>query len=155
MQHLRLIILRPNVLAAARHSAMASIPDSNSSRTEITLSNEVSSICVQAAISSINMLHANLRSDSRIFSSNAVFVTFSAATVLVTASLVPELGVNLEDCTGPYSDAIAKALQVLDEHRWQIEGATRAKVLLEKFVETVRDIKKRRVNCEFIPAYYC
>lgn len=153
--HLRLVLLRPNVLAAARQSLLTPIPGPPPSRTErtlqTTLRTEASTICVRAAISAISMLHANLRSPSRIFSSSVVFVTFSAATVIVAASLVPELGVSLDDGTGPYRDAIANAFQVLGEHQWQIEGAPKAKHQLEKFLETVNEEKRRRNGGEFVP----
>lgn len=98
------------------------------------------------------MLHANLHSASRIFSSNAVFVTLAAATVIITASLVPDLDVKLEDNSGPYGDAVSKALQVLEEHRWQVEGAPRAKSLLEKYMETVSEVRRRRDAGEFVPS---
>jgi hypothetical protein len=141
--HLRLVLLRPNVLSAARHSLTSFIPHPSTSRAEIALRTEVSSISIQAAVSAIDILHANLRSVPRLMSSNAVFVTLSAATVIVAASLVPELNVTL-DSGSSYGDEIAKAFQVLHEHRWQIEGAQDARGQLEKFMETVKQAKQRR-----------
>ncbi len=138
------MLLRPNVLVAARHSLLSSVPAPIPSHTEITLQNEVSTLCIQAAVSVIEMLHANLRSASRIISSNAVFVTLSAATVIVAASLLPGLDVNLEGGSGPYGDIIEKAFQVLHEHQWQIEGALRARYQLEKFIRTVKQAKEQR-----------
>lgn len=100
------------------------------------------------------MLHANLLSVSRIFSPNAVFVALSAATVIVAASLIPELNVSLEDGSSLYADVILKALAVLDEHRWQVEGAPAARDQLEKFLETVNQAKRRRYGIsEFIPLF--
>ncbi|KAI8632439.1 putative transcriptional regulatory protein [Xylariaceae sp. FL1651] len=146
--HLRLVLLRPNVLSAARQSLLNPVSKSchlgTQSVLESTLRTEVSNICVHAAISTIDALHTNLRFNSRMISSIAVFMTLSAATIVIAASLVPELAVNLEDSTGPYTDAVAKAFQVLDGHMWQIEGAPRAKDLLEKFLETVNRENKRR-----------
>ncbi|KAI3323551.1 putative transcriptional regulatory protein [Xylariaceae sp. AK1471] len=146
--HLRLVLLRPNVLAAARQSLLmtASRPQDWGTQTalEATLRSEVSNICVRAAISAIMTLHMNLQLPSRIFSSIAVFMTLSAATVIIAASMVSEFSVSLEDGSGPYKDAIAKAFQVLDGHMWQIEGAPSAKDLLEKFLETVNRENRRR-----------
>lgn len=127
---------------------MSPVPGPPASHAEITLRSEVATMSIQAAVSAVDMLHANLRSTSRILSSNAMFVTLSAATVIVAASLVLELDISLGD-GGPYENAIAKALQVLDEHRWQIEGAPAAKHQLEKFVEAVKQAKRRRNGGEF------
>lgn len=102
-------------------------------------------LCVQAGISAIDVLHANLRSALRLFSSNAVFVTLLAATVVVAASLVSELSVDLEDESRPYGEAVAKSFEILDEHRWQVEGAPRAMKQLEKFLTTVNSEKRRRI----------
>jgi hypothetical protein len=95
--HLRLVLLRPNVLAAARHSLISSVSLLPASRIENTLRIEVSKIPVQAAVSAVDVLHENLHSASRMMSSNAVFVTLSAATVIVAASLVSDLNVSLDD----------------------------------------------------------
>ena len=149
--HVRLILLRPNVLASARQSLLSLCSTPLPSRTETALRTEVSIICVEAAVSAIHMLHANLCSASRIFNPNAIFVTLSAATVIVAASLVSELDVSLEGSGGPYADVIIKALKVLDEHRWQVEGAPAARAQLEKFLETVTQAKRRRTaGGEFI-----
>lgn len=106
-------------------------------------------LCVHAGVSAIDVLHANLRSALRLFSSNAVFVTLLAATVVVAASLVPELSVNLEDGSRPFGEAISKSFEILDEHRWQVEGAPRAMEQLEKFLKTVKSEQRRRTACEF------
>jgi hypothetical protein len=98
---------------------------------------------VQAAVSAIETLHANLRSASRILSSNAVFVTLSAATVIIAASLVSELDVSL-DVGDFYNNVVTKALQVLESHRWQVEGAPEAKEQLERFLKTVKEAMRRR-----------
>jgi hypothetical protein len=80
-----------------------------------------------------------------------VVVTLSASTVIVAASLVPELDVNMEDSNSPYAEAIETALQVLHEHRWQVEGAMEARFQLEKFLETVDQAKKRGYGGELAP----
>ncbi|KFG78220.1 putative transcriptional regulatory protein [Metarhizium anisopliae] len=142
--HTRLVLLRPNMLATARRTILAPAFDAPPSRAEATLGIEVSTICVQAALSAIDLLHENLQSCCRIFSSTAVYVTLSAATVIIASTLVPELGVSLEDGAGPHGQAVANAFQVLDEHRWQIEGAPRARGQLGRFLETVNKEKRRQ-----------
>ncbi|KID82385.1 Transcription factor, fungi [Metarhizium guizhouense ARSEF 977] len=142
--HTRLVLLRPNMLATARRTILAPAFDPPPSRAEATLGIEVSTICVQAALWAIDLLHENLQSCCRIFSSTAVYVTLSAATVIIASTLVPELGVSLEDGAGPHAQAVANAFQVLDEHRWQIEGAPRASGQLGRFLETVNKEKRRQ-----------
>lgn len=146
------MLLRPNMLATARRTILAPAFDAPPSRAEATLGIEVSTICVQAALSAINLLHENLQSCCRIFSSTAVYVTLSAATVIIASTLVPELGVSLEDGAGPHAQAVANAFQVLDEHRWQIEGAPRARGQLGRFLETVNKEKRRQSGGTLRPA---
>ncbi|KAG8412804.1 hypothetical protein J3458_013240 [Metarhizium acridum] len=98
--HTRLILLRPNMLATARRRILAPTFHPPPSRTEATPGIEVSTICVQAALLAIETLDENLQLCCRIFSSIAVYVTLSAATVIIASTLVPELGVGLEDGAG-------------------------------------------------------
>jgi hypothetical protein len=131
-------------MAAARQAITSYVPTSPPSRTEIALGTEVSMVCIQAGLSAIQMLHRNLQSTSRIFSTNAVFVTLSAATILVAASLVPELNVNLDDDDSPYGDAVEKAFQVLDKHMWQVEGARGARDQLKQFLNMADQARRKR-----------
>lgn len=102
-------------------------------------------MCIHAAISAISIYHTNLSSSSPILSSSAVLVTLSAATVILAASLVPELDVSLEENgVNGYRDVIAKAMQVLDGHRWEIEGAEGGKKELERFQRTVKEARVRK-----------
>ncbi|KAI1329218.1 putative transcriptional regulatory protein [Xylariaceae sp. FL0255] len=144
----RLILLRPNVLAAARHSLLSpsSQADASEHRTSLqtVLSTEVSTLCVQAALSTISTLHANLTvSEYRLVSTIAVHAVLMAATVIIAASLVSELGVNLEDGS-LYGDALARAYQVLDGHIWQTDGARISKNQLIEFQEVANRENQRR-----------
>ena len=115
--HVRLLLLRPNVFASARSSLTPYFPNQSSSRSEMALRTEVSTLCVQTAVTAIEILDANLHSKSRLFSAIAVFVTLSAATVIIAASLVAKLDVSFEKDNNVYGDVVATAIQVLDEHR--------------------------------------
>ncbi|KAI0427793.1 putative transcriptional regulatory protein [Xylaria sp. FL1042] len=145
----RLDLLRPYVLSAARQSLRNS--DGEDSLTQppsslhSTIRTEITKICVQAAISAISTLHTNLRFKRRIFSCNAVFMTLTATTVLIAASLVSGLDVNLDD-VGPNEAALAQAFKVLDEHMWQIEGGKRLRERLARFLEIVRRKNKRQLS---------
>lgn len=103
------------------------------------------------------MLHGNLHSSWRMLSSNAAFVTLSAATVILAASLVPELDVSLEGGggggRGSHGDVISKAILVLEEHRWQFEGAAAAKEQLEKFSNTIDKAKRLRSAARRSPSW--
>lgn len=70
----------------------------------------------------------------------ALFTAFSAASVLVAASLVPEL----EERYQLPGERLSQAINVLTSHRWQIDGASSAKEQLEQFMATVEGIKARR-----------
>ncbi|KAH8658157.1 fungal-specific transcription factor domain-containing protein [Xylariales sp. PMI_506] len=164
----RLLLLRPSVLVAARLALTGPAPASAvppPTRTEITLGKEASTLCVQAATSAIDLLHTNLRSApaSRLFSASAVFVTLSAATVVVAATLVPELNVSIERSEEStreaasggaaggicYKDVMTKALEILDEHRWQVDDASAARDQLKSFIETVDHARRQRDNVNF------
>ncbi|KAK9788674.1 putative Zn(2)-C6 fungal-type domain-containing protein [Seiridium cardinale] len=145
--HLRLLLLRPTILAAARQSLMLSTSSPPPKRMERAVREEVSAVCIQGAISVINILHMNLHSQSQVMGSIALFVTLSAATVIVAASLVPGLEVNLDhDGGGPYRETVTKALVVLEEHRSQVEGMPGAKEQLEKFIETANLARSQRAS---------
>ncbi|KAI0547699.1 putative transcriptional regulatory protein [Xylaria curta] len=145
----RLFLLRPYVLSAARRSLLKSAADDSllqsPSSLHSTIRTEISKICVQAATSAIATLHTNLLFKSRIFSCNAMFITLAASTVIIAASLVPELGISLDDI-GPHNNALAQAFKVLDEHMWRIEGGKKVKIRLERFLEIVRRENQRRIS---------
>ncbi|KAI0465831.1 putative transcriptional regulatory protein [Xylaria cf. heliscus] len=144
----RLVLLRPYLLSAARQSLLNHSTETSISKTGSSLYSmirtEISKICVQAATSTISVLHTNLRFKSRIFSCNAVFMTLAAATVVIAATLVSELGVSLDDVGN--NAALSQAFEVLDEHMWRTEGGKRVKNRLERFLETVRQENKRRLS---------
>ncbi|KAK9420155.1 putative Zn(2)-C6 fungal-type domain-containing protein [Seiridium unicorne] len=144
--HLHLLLLRPTILAAARQSLMLSTSSPPPKRMERAVREEVSAVCIQGAISVINILHMNLHSQSQIMGSIALFVTLLAATVIVAASLVPGLEVSLDDGGSPYRETVTKALVVLEEHRSQVEGMPGAKEQLEKFIETANLARSQRAS---------
>ena len=121
-------------------------PERPASRTETALRAELSNIGVQAAVDAIQNLHADLGSATRLFSSPAVYVTLSAATVIVAASLVPELEVAIDGPDKTYENAINQALKVLDGHQWQNEGASGAKEQLKRFIETAEQAKSLTIS---------
>ena len=121
-------------------------PERPASRTETALRTELSRIGVQAAVDAIQNLHADLGSATRLFSSPAVYVTLSAATVIVAASLVPELEVAIDGPDKTYENAINQALKVLDGHQWQNEGASGAKEQLKRFIETAEQAKSLTIS---------
>jgi hypothetical protein len=146
---MRLVLLRPNILAAARQSFIhlpssdSQVPNSETQTPLISsLRTELSNICVRAAISVISTFHTNLKSQYRLLGSSAVFVTLSAATVIIAASLVKELGVDLEEEEN--EEAITQAFGILDGHMWHVEGAHGAKELLGRFLESVKRENQRR-----------
>ena len=131
------------MLAAARHAVTPSSPESTASRAETALRNELAQVALQAAISAIGVLHTNLGSASRLPSSIAVFVTISAATIIAAASLISDFNIDLDDVNGSYGESIRKALQVLDQQWWQVDGASRASKQLQSVINIVTKAKNR------------
>jgi hypothetical protein len=78
-------------------------------------------------------------------SSSVVFMTLSAATVIIAASLVPEFEVTIE-AESRYGNTITKAFQILEGHQWQIEGARGAREQLENFMDTVKQAAEYRLK---------
>jgi FtsZ-binding cell division protein ZapB len=99
---------------------------------------------MQSVFSALDILHANLLSSSKIISSNALFVTLSAATVLIASSVVPGLSGNLDDLFSPHATAVTKAFEILEAHEWRVEGAIETKTKLQEFLETVRKANRRQ-----------
>ena len=72
-------------------------------------------------------------------SSLALATAFSAATVLVAASLVPDLEESF-DLPGV---RVSQALNVMSNHRWQVDGSAKAKQQLEHFMNTIEEVRSR------------
>jgi hypothetical protein len=88
----------------------------------------------------IDILETNLFSPIRVMGCIALSTAFSAATVLVAASLVPEL----EERYQLPGTRVSRALNILTNHRWQVDGVASAKEQLEQLVELVRAVKSQR-----------
>lgn len=145
--HVRLLLLRPIVLSAARQTLVPSSLTHDISRAELALRFEVSNSCLQAAIKVIGILYSNLQSTALVCSPMALFVTLSAATVVIAGSLVSDMEISLTE-SGPYVDAVDQAFQVLIAHQWQIEGLSEAKNQLEKFLKVAIEAKQRNESGE-------
>lgn len=139
--HVRLLLLRSCILEAARLHSSLQAEASSPPRTTDRLRMETCHICVQAAIDTIDLLDENLRAPLRVMSCIALFTAFSAATVLIAASLIPEL----EDRYELPGNRITQVMNVLTSHRWQIDGVASAIEHIEQYMKTVDDIKARRV----------
>ncbi|KAH7397029.1 putative transcriptional regulatory protein [Phaeosphaeria sp. MPI-PUGE-AT-0046c] len=138
--HIRLLLLRSCILEAARQYVSSPVAELDPPRMADRLRLETCHICVRAAIDTIDLLDHNLHAPIRVMSCIALFTAFSAASVLVAASLVPELEEHYELPGTRFSQAI----NVLTNHRWQIDGVSSAKEQLEQFMKTVKEIKARR-----------
>jgi hypothetical protein len=88
----------------------------------------------------IDVLENNLYSPRRVIGCIAVFTAFSAATVLVAASLIPDL----EQRYSLPGIRVSRALHVLMSYRWQVDGVSSAKEQLEQFMSIVEEVKSQR-----------
>lgn len=143
MQYLRLLIMRPSIIAAA-HRSLLPLSEDSSHRTVDRLQNDICEMCVQAAIVTIDALVEDLKSPIRIMSSFAIATAFSAATVLVAASLAPDL-VRRFDLPGT---RVPQAWKVMRKHRWQVDGSRHAQRQLRDFIAKVEQIKARRTDLQ-------
>ncbi|KAF4452143.1 hypothetical protein F53441_4981 [Fusarium austroafricanum] len=142
--YVRLLLLRTNLLATAREQLIHQDPIILPSQIETTLRNEIALVCVQSALSALSILHANLQSSSKIISANALFVTLSAATVLIASSVVPAIGGSLEDPSSAHALGITQAFEILDAHESRVEGATETRNKLQQFLQTAKSAIRYR-----------
>lgn len=138
--YVRLLLLRPSLLATARQLLISREPEPviQKSRIEVTLRNETFQICVQNALSALNILHTNLQSSAKIISANALHVTLSATTVLIASSVIPSIGGNLEEGTSPHALGVIKAFEILEAHEPRVEGAAETRSKLQQFLKIVK-----------------
>ncbi|KAG5655362.1 hypothetical protein KAF25_006865 [Fusarium avenaceum] len=139
--YVRLLLLRPSLLATARQLLTYREPEPviQQSRIEVTLRNETFQICVHNALLALHILHTNLQSSAKIISANALHVTLSATTVLISSSIIPSIGGNLEDVTSPHALGVMKAFEILEGHEPRVEGAAETRSKLQQFLETVKN----------------
>ncbi|KAK2130732.1 putative transcriptional regulatory protein [Fusarium oxysporum II5] len=142
--YVRLLLFRANLLATARQQLMHQNLTPLQSQIEAALRNEIAFVCVQSALSALNILHTNLQSPSKIISANALFVTLSAATVLIAASVVPAISCNLDDPLSAHAVGIVQAFGILDSHEPLVEGAAETKDKLQQFLQTAKNARHQQ-----------
>ncbi|KAI7762817.1 hypothetical protein LZL87_008258 [Fusarium oxysporum] len=142
--YVRLLLFRTNILATARQQLIHQNPIPPQSQIEAALRNEIALACVQSALSALNILHTNLQSSSKIIRANALFVTLSAATVLIAASVVPSISCNLDDPLSIHAVGIVQAFVILDSHEALVEGAAETKHKLQQFLQTAKNARHQQ-----------
>ncbi|KAL5625776.1 hypothetical protein FOBRF1_000119 [Fusarium oxysporum] len=142
--YVRLLLFRANLLATARQQLIHQNLTPPQSQIEVALRNEIAFVCVQSALSALNILHTNLQSPSKIISANALFVTLSAATVLIAASVVPAISCNLDDPLSAHAVGIVQAFGILDSHEPLVEGAAETKDKLQQFLQTAKNARHQQ-----------
>ncbi|SCV36739.1 related to transcription activator protein acu-15 [Fusarium fujikuroi] len=134
--YVRLLVLRTNLLPAARQVLARQDPSTSPSRLEHAVRKEAWHICIQSAVTSLDILHTNLQSSSKVISIHAMFVTLSATTVLIASSALPR---DPADPPPSHADSITKAFEILDAHQWRAEGVSETRTKLCKFLQTVEN----------------
>lgn len=96
----------------------------------------MSQVCIAAAVQTIEVLEGNLRQPLRMMSSLALFMIFSATTVLIAATLRP--GSESQD------SVVERAMLVLDRHRYHTQRVSDVREQLQAFIATVAGVRARR-----------
>ncbi|CVL11162.1 related to transcription activator protein acu-15 [Fusarium proliferatum] len=137
--YVRLLVLRTTLLPAARQVLARQDPSTPPSRLEHAVRKETWRICIQSAVTSLDILHTNLQSSSKVISIHAMFVTLSATTVLIASSALPR---DPADPPPSHADSITKAFEILDAHQWRAEGVSETRTKLCKFLQTVENANR-------------
>lgn len=132
--YLRLLLLRPSLLAAARqrNSAANSVKDNTAaSFLRNSYLKDINLLCVETAHNVLHDLHQKLESGHRTIVWHDLLFAFGAGSVLLAASLCSELGVSLE--LEPARTSWEKALQIFDYHKTDVESAEKGIQVLKMY----------------------
>ncbi|KAH8597520.1 fungal-specific transcription factor domain-containing protein [Bisporella sp. PMI_857] len=141
--YIRILLLRPWLIAGIQTESdqMRQQHSPYTSGLEQSAVNEMRRLCVSTAQSTIETLYDHHQSPSKTSSWHAVFFSFTAATVLWTAALCPQTGVDLE--SESYRCSWERAIKILDYNRIQLQASPHAVEVLEACRSRLLARKKR------------
>ncbi|KXH38596.1 hypothetical protein CNYM01_10839 [Colletotrichum nymphaeae SA-01] len=134
---IRLLLLRPLLLAEAKHGSRPEKPFATDATHTLrdSLGHSANSLCVSTAHSVLQELYEKLGSVRQNSAWHVLLFTFAAASTLVVATLCPDLHVSFE--TEPTKSSWDRALRIFDFHRQHVASASRGIEVLEKFRASV------------------
>ncbi|KAG8354017.1 hypothetical protein FVEN_g8234 [Fusarium venenatum] len=133
VMYIRLLLLRPSLLVEVRRLVSNQSPNCHHKTPSLQqiLLGEISRLCVSTAHAILDEMHQNLSSSQQNSPWHALFFTFGAASALLAASLLPDLGVDLD--VEPAKTSWDKALEVFYHYESNVESAAKGVEALKKY----------------------
>ncbi|KAF9877422.1 transcriptional regulatory protein [Colletotrichum karsti] len=138
---IRLLLLRPLLLAEARQTTRAPRTSLDSSTLRDSFGHAANILCVTTAHGVLQELHGKLGSVRQNSAWHVLLFTFAAASTLVVATLCPGLDVSFD--TEPTKTSWDRALTIFDFHKKHVSSASRGIEVLQKFRESVAAVPRR------------
>ncbi|KAK3899897.1 activator of stress genes 1 [Staphylotrichum tortipilum] len=134
---LRVLLLRPSLLAEAQRWATrnAGVSQTASVALQERFHREICMLCLSTVQSMVGEIHRNLTISAGISTWYALHFTFAAATILLVATLSPNLGVRLD--VEPARSTWDRAMEILEAHRAYMPSAARGIEFLHRYRETI------------------
>ncbi|KAG7071143.1 transcriptional regulatory protein [Colletotrichum scovillei] len=141
---IRLLLLRPLLLAEAKHGSRPEKPFATDATHTLrdSLGHSANLLCVSTAHSVLQELHEKLGSVRQNSAWHVLLFTFAAASTLVVATLCPDFHVSFE--TEPTKSSWNRALRIFDFHKQHVASASRGIEVLEKFRASVMAAASQR-----------
>ncbi|KAK3985203.1 activator of stress genes 1 [Cladorrhinum sp. PSN332] len=130
---LRLLLLRPSLLAEARRWATPEpgVAQTPSSMLQERLHLEICALCLDTVHAVLEKTHAALGSQYQLPEWYALHFSFASATILLVASLSPNLGVNLD--LEPTKSSWERAMGILEFHKTHLPSASKGIDALHRY----------------------
>ncbi|KAK4464105.1 activator of stress genes 1 [Cladorrhinum samala] len=143
---LRLLLLRPSVLAEARRwtAREPGAAQTASSMLQERLHLEACSLCLETVHAVLEKTHSALGTQHQIPEWYALHFSFSSATILLVAMLSPKLGVSLE--LEPTKSSWDRAMGILDFHKTHIPSAAKGLEVLHRYRQTIMNRLNSRLG---------
>ncbi|KAL2147643.1 hypothetical protein VTI28DRAFT_8097 [Corynascus sepedonium] len=139
---IRVFLLRPSLLAEAQRwtNPAACSTLTASSMLQERLHHEICSLCLGTVHTMLEEIQSGPATNGGISAWYALHFTFAAATILLVATLSPNLGVCLD--TEPTKSSWDRVMAILDFHKSHVASAARGIEVLQRYRESIT----RRAN---------
>ncbi|KAK5659654.1 hypothetical protein OQA88_862 [Cercophora sp. LCS_1] len=130
---LKLLLLRPSLLAEVRRWTSSTPPSVRSSAAKIEerLHKELCSLCLSTAHAVLEEMHSTLYTAAEAPAWYALQNAFSAALILVAATLAPTLGVDF--AVDPARSSWERAIRIMERHKSHVASAERGIDVIQRF----------------------
>ncbi|KAK4034444.1 activator of stress genes 1 [Parachaetomium inaequale] len=148
---IRVFLLRPSLLAEAQRWTT---PTSGSAQTASSmfqerLHYEICSLCLSSVHTMLEEIHRSPATNGGVSAWYALHFTFASATILLVATLSPNLGINLD--TEPTKTSWDRAMAILEFHKSHVASAARGLEVLRRYRESITMRASARLGAAGIP----